>query len=170
MFSSKEQSGAVQVRAQRAVTDYARHARAIDERWADGGTPMQDLLRRYGSVRALVCGQYADVSPDVESLVEWVADELAARLWQSMGARTQAEARAYTVSSLRRQLGVGIVRAYAQFRLDRVCFVGQPRATVEAAMRAAHLGTGRGAEPVPDSFYAAFFAVQAAAARQGPLD
>ena len=64
--------------------------------------------------------------------------------------------------------------AFAQFLppacLDRVCFVGQARATVEAAMRAAHLGTGCGAEPVPDSFYAAFFAAQAAAAHQRPLN
>ena len=95
--------------------------------------------------------------------------------WRRVSGRAWAPARRLRRGPIRSRpsaarLGVGIVRAYAQFRLDRVCFVGQPRATVEAAMRAAHLGTGRGAEPVPDSFYAAFFAVQAAAARQGPLD
>ena len=48
-----------------------------------------------------------------------------------MGARSQAEARAYFTGRLRRSWGILAVREFAQHRIRRVCYVGsghKPRA------------------------------------------
>ena len=43
-------------------------------------------LRTFTRVRGLVFGNYAEVSPDVHSLVSIAAEAMAQRRWQGMGA------------------------------------------------------------------------------------
>ena len=105
-------------------------------------------------MRALVFGQYGEASGDVHDLLDEAAAALARKRWAAMGAHTQAEAKSYFASSLRRQLALATVRELARHRLNRVDFVGMPRAVVEARMRAGP-PAGRGSAPLLDgnAFY-----------------
>ena len=53
------------------------------------------------------------------------------RAWHMLGARTQVEARAFYMASLRRQLGVQVVREMAHHRLRRLPWIGVPRSAMD---------------------------------------
>jgi len=140
-----EQSGGVAERAHRVQADYDRHARRLDERIAArnhprGGlgagpgdtTDVLDHLHSFTRVRGLVCGNYAECSPDVHELLAITADGLAQRRWRLMGARSMTEARAFFIARLRRSLSVVIAREMARHRLRRIPFIGVPRAAIRA--------------------------------------
>ena len=60
-------------------------------------------LAQYPPVRALVIGQYDEASTDLHELFDIAVVELATRAsWRFLGARSQAEARGYFASSMRR--------------------------------------------------------------------
>ena len=131
------QAGAVADRAHSVHRGYERHARDLDAR-ADvrahnrGSTDaVQTMLRSYGTVRSLVIGQYGEASLDVHELLSLAADEASRNTWSFLGARSQAEARAYYVARLRRSWSCVFVREFARHRLRRVCYIGaghRPRA------------------------------------------
>ena len=86
---------------------YAHHARQMDARHSPPGTtPIYDRLRTLTDlrVRGLVVGQYGEASEDVHGIADAVAEALAGQRWRLMGARTQTEARAYFISTVRREL------------------------------------------------------------------
>ena len=112
-------------------------------------------MRALGPIRALVFGNYAEVSPDVEDLLERAAQELARRRWAVMGAHNEAEARSYFISTLRRKLGLVVMREMARHRLNRVQYVGVRRAAL--ASRA----STRPASSEPLSHHGEFAAWQA---------
>ena len=58
-------------------------------------------------------------------IADAVAEALAGQRWRLMGARTQTEARAYFISTVRRELGITFVIAMARHRLQREPFVGR---------------------------------------------
>ena len=61
-------------------------------------------------------------------------ESAAAREWRQAGARTREEYRAHALATIRRRIGLVAVRAHARHRLDRVPFIGVPRAAVRARM------------------------------------
>ena len=131
-----EQGGAVVERAYRVIGEYVRHARRLDTQYSpQGATPVEDRLGSLGDVRGLVFGQYGETSPDVDALLSAAADGVARRIWLRYGARSQSEARSFAVASIRRRLGVFVVREMARHRLRRAMYVGVPRSVVERAMR-----------------------------------
>ena len=136
-----EQSGAVAERAHRvggggSGGQYGHHARALDQAHSPPGTtPIADRLASFGQVRALVFGQYAECSADVDSLVTHAAHEIARRRWRLQGARSEAEARSYWVGICRRRIGVAAARAFARFRIRRLPFIGVPRAAIDARVQ-----------------------------------
>ena len=65
-------------------------------------------------------------------IADAVAEALAGQRWRLMGARTQTEARAYFISTVRRELGITFVIAMARHRLQREPFVGMSPAAVRA--------------------------------------
>ena len=146
-----EQAGAVAERAHRvgggpSGGEYGRHARALDLAHSPAGTtPIVDRLTTFGQVRALVFGQYAETSPDVDSLVLECAYAIARKRWRLMGARSEAEARSYWVGVCRRRVGVAVARAMARFRIRRSPFLGVPRAVLDERARRGALGLPTGA-------------------------
>ena len=72
---------------------------------------------------------------DVHELIGMVADQVAARHWRHMGARSQSEARGFYVQRIRRRLCLITGREMARHRLRRIPFIGVPRATVRARMQ-----------------------------------
>ena len=121
-------------------------------------------------MRGLVVGQYGEASEDVHAIVSTVADALAHLRWKEMGARTQSEARAYFVASVRRELGLTFVIAMARHRLQREPFVGMTRAQVRALRDARGLADRRALEPsLPDQWVYDFYRHQAPGGRgDGP--
>ena len=171
--AAEQQSGAVAARALSVQGEYDSHAKRLDDAAfpaaaaavAAGGprpagtTPVADRVRSWGGVRALVLVQYCECSSDVHDLIDAAAaaDALARRHWARMGMHTQSEAKGYFVNQLRRRLGTVAMREMARHRLNRVHFVGMPRAVVEAIMsargRAGARGGGSGSEPTLDDFH-----------------
>ena len=88
---------------------------------------MEATLGQYGQVRGLVWGQYGEASLAVHELFDLAVQSAARRSWRDIGARSEAEARGYFSSTMRRRWGVIAVRAMARHRLRRVHFVGAPR-------------------------------------------
>ena len=158
-WARDDQSGAVAMRAHAVNGQYQAHARRLDR--LPGVPPMATpaalRLASFGAVRALVFGQYAEVSNDVLSLVAECARLIARAHWRRMGCRSESEAYGIIVSSLRRQVGAVAARAQARHRISRWQWVGVPRAVVDArnaARRTArgHLGGAAvpPAEPDPE--------------------
>ena len=84
---------------------------------------------------------------------------MAERDWRCLGARTQSEARAFYIATLRRQLGVHVVREMARHRLHRLPWIGVPRSVVTRRGARGTLGTGGtrpqvDGVPQPADFYA----------------
>ena len=74
-----------------------------------------------------------------------------------MGARNEAEARAFVLSRLRRRVGLVVVREMARHRLRRLPYIGVPRHIVEERMQPFHLRAierGGGAAVSAADFYA----------------
>ena len=141
-----EQSGAVAERAHRvngaaSGGEYGAHARELDRLYSrPPSTPIADRLQSFGQVRALVFGQYAETSPDVDALVVECAYAIARKRWRLMGARSEAEARSYWVGICRRRIGIAVARAMARFRIRRAPFLGVPRAVLDERTRRGVLG------------------------------
>ena len=133
--SGEGQAQAVEARAHRVPRDYREHARRLDMRCYQGGTRIRDRLHALGGCRGLVFGHYSEASRDVHELIGLVADQVAARHWRRMGARTQAEARGFYIQRFRRRLCLVVGREMARHRLRRIPFIGVPRATVRARMQ-----------------------------------
>ena len=97
-------------------------------------------LQQYGRVRALVFGQYGEASTDVHELLDITVDRATRDSWRFLGARSQAEARSYFTSTLRRAWGVATVREFARHRVSRLCFIGAVRGQGAQAVRARSQG------------------------------
>ena len=126
--------------------DYERHARDLDLR-ADvrahnGGSTgaVAAALAQSPPVRALVIGQYGEASTDVHELFDIAVERATRDSWRFLGARSQAEARGYFASSMRRSWGVAFVREMARHRVSRLCFVGTTRRAGARAARAQAAG------------------------------
>ena len=91
-----------------------------------------DRLTSLGGVRGVAFGHYSEMSADGHELLAITADQLAASRWRLMGARSYAEARAFYIQQIRRQLGLLVGREFARHRLRRLPFIGVPRAAVRA--------------------------------------
>ena len=120
-----ERGGAVAERAHAVNRAYLAAARALDQRFQTGGGVLATLTG-FGDVRALVIGNYAEMSDDLHQLREraaWAASEF----WERLGSRTRAEAVSYFSSQLRYSWGVAAARAFARHRLRRVIYVGAER-------------------------------------------
>ena len=89
-------------------------------------------LRSFPRVRGLAFGQYGEWSEDVDVLLSAAADGAARSTWRHLGARTQAEARAYYITRFRRRLGLTVAIELARHRVRRVPYVGVTRAQVQA--------------------------------------
>ena len=79
------------------------------------------------------------------------------QVWQWVGARNEAEARACVLSPLRRRVGLVVVGEMARHRLRRVPDIGVPRHIVEERMQPFHLPAidrGAGAAVAAGDFYA----------------
>ena len=85
--SGAEQSGAMAYRSTRVQPEYQSHARALDQRFTPGHTPIADRLASYTAVRALTFGAYGEASPDVHIIIAVIARMRARDLWRSIGAR-----------------------------------------------------------------------------------
>ena len=106
---------------------YLHHAGQLAQTHHPGSTPIEDRLRSFTPVRALVFGQYGEASAaDVHALVAAAASAEARRVWRRWGARTESEARSMIVASMRRRLGVFVCREFARHRLRRLPLVGVP--------------------------------------------
>ena len=108
-------------------------------------------------MRALVFGNYGECSADVHHLLDACATAVARKIWQWVGARNEAEARACVLSRLRRRVGLVVVREMARHRLRRVPYIGVPRHIVEERMQPFHLRAierGGGAAVSAADFYA----------------
>ena len=93
-------------------------------------------------MRALVFGQYAEASADVHALLRVAAEGMAQREWKRLGARSYAEARAFYISSLRRQMGIAVAREMARHRLRRVPMIGVPREVLLRRRALGQVGNG----------------------------
>ena len=83
-------------------------------------------------------------------LLDACATAVARKTWQWVGARNEAEARAWVLSRLRRRVGLVVVRKMARHRLRRIPYIGVPRHIVEERMQPFHLRAierGGGAAP-----------------------
>ena len=141
---TRDQSGAVQARAQRVHTDYVRHARALDARYYPAGHPRHgdpgpilQLLLSHGRVRGAVFGAYGEWSWDVEWLLEEAASQAAQTSWARMGYRRPSEARALILQWYRRRMGITVVRAMARHRWRHSQYVGLTGVQLEHARRRA---------------------------------
>ena len=98
------------------------------------------------------------------------AEMRARRMWRAMGARSWSEAFGFILQSMRRRLGVVVVREFARHRLHRVPFIGHTRASLararshaELQVAAMHAGPAQGIRW--EDFYAHQHYAQAGAAR-----
>ena len=125
-------AGNVAERARRVPIEYVDHARRLDDRHhgvdrddARGG-PVLAALRAWPPVLGLIFGAFGEASDEVEELVQEVATRRASAEWRRMGAREEAEARAFILAQLRRQWGCCAVRERARMLLARLPQVGRP--------------------------------------------
>ena len=70
-----------------------------------------------------------------DELLDIVVERATRDSWRFLGARSQAEARSYFTSSMRRAWGVAAVREFARHRVSRLCFVGAVRRPGAQAVR-----------------------------------
>ena len=107
---------------------------------------VEGRLRSLGHIRALVVGNYGEVSDDGHQLLDAAANAAAAESWRLLGARSAAEAKGYYVRCMRRSWGIAIVREFARHRLRRVGHVGAPRLDTRAERARAAQATTLGGE------------------------
>ena len=141
---TRDQSGAVQARAQRVHTDYVRHARALDARYYPAGHPRHgdpgpilQLPPLAWAREGAVFGAYGEWSWDVEWLLEEAASHAAQTSWARMGHRRPSEARALILQWYRRRMGITVVRAMARHRWRHSQYVGLTRVQLEHSRRRA---------------------------------
>ena len=95
---------------------YVTHARHLDTAYGAGAQPFLQRLQSFGPVRGLAAGQYGEVSPDGHSLVQACAESIANRRWRELGARSAKEACGFVTATVKRRLGLVLVREMARFR------------------------------------------------------
>ena len=81
-----------------------------------------------------------EASTDVHELLDIAVERATRDSWRFLGARSQAEARSYFASSMRRAWGVAFVREMARHRVSRLCYVGTTRRAGARAARAQAAG------------------------------
>ena len=142
-----QQCGAVMEREHLVGPAYRRHAEQLDRAHSGppaGRTPIADRLASFTEVRALVFGNYAEMSDDCFSLLEVAATAMARKRWALMGARTMDEARGYIIQRLRQRMGIVCAREFARYRIGRVAFCGVQRAALVQRMQRGMPGLGGG--------------------------
>ena len=107
---------------------------------------VEGRLRSLGHIRALVVGNYGEVSDDGHQLLDAAANTAAAESWRLIGARSIAEAKGYYVRCMRRSWGIAFAREFARHRLRRVGHVGAPRLATRAERARAAQATTLGGE------------------------
>ena len=136
-----ERRHAVTERARKVPSDYAAHARRLDEEHFDisagavrmGTVPQGPVLTRlmtYPDTVGLVFGAYGEASDSVHRLLD-EAVASAARDWAAIGARSEAEARSFLSTRYHRLWGITAARAAARLRLSRMRYIGLSREEVE---------------------------------------
>ena len=95
-------------------------------------------------MRACVVGHFGECSPDIHHLVELAAEGMAESRWRLMGARSEAEARAYFLTTVRRELSVRIWTAMVRHRLERLVYAGVPHEAVRRMRDENQVAFGRG--------------------------
>jgi len=136
-----ERRHAVTERARKVPSDYAAHARRLDEEHFDvsagavrmGTVPQGPVLTRlmtYPDTVGLVFGAYGEASDSVHRLLD-EAVASAARGWADIGARSEAEARSFLSTRYHRLWGITAARAAARLRLSRMRYIGLSREEVE---------------------------------------
>ena len=132
----QDQSGAVAARAHAVAASYRWHAGRLDRQYspldAHGAqtTPISDRLESFTAPRALVFGQYCEVSTDVDALLGLAATSSAQARWRVLGARNMTEARGYILTTYQRRLALASAREFARHRVHRLPFIGVPRAAI----------------------------------------
>ena len=145
-----QQCGAVMEREHHQVSHqvgpaYRRHAEQLDRAYsAAGRTPIADRLASFTEVRALVFGNYGELSCDCHALLELAATATARKRWGLMAARTMVEARGYIIQRLRQRMGIVCAREFARYRLRRVAYCGVQRAALVQRMQRGMPGLGGG--------------------------
>ena len=112
---------------------YLSHAQRLDrDHSAPGTTPIEQRLRSFTTTRGLVYGNYGEASADVHDLIRTAARRMADQRWRAEGARSSSELYSFIACRCYRRVGMRVVQAFARHRLQRVPYVGAPRAVVVA--------------------------------------
>ena len=81
--------------------------------------PLCTKLHTYGRVKGFIFGPYG-VSKDLKWLVNEMAGCKAEKCWRLCGARDVADAKKVFAASMRRTLGVAMVREQSRLKFDRI--------------------------------------------------
>ena len=73
------------------------------------------------------------MSSDFESLLKDVAKEGTSMTWKELGAKSWQDAHSYWTQRLRRVWGMAMIRENAQFKIDRMAYVGNRAAVAQRA-------------------------------------
>ena len=116
----------VQQRARDIPGEYERKARRLDLQYHSvpqedpRGGPILAALRAWPAPIGLVFGAFGEASESVEELAQAITTKRAAAEWKAMGARTEAEAKAFIIAQLRRRWGCAAVQERARLLIARV--------------------------------------------------
>ena len=130
-------------RARDILGEYERKARRLDLQYHNvpqedpRGGPILAALRAWPAPIGLVFGAFGEASESVEELAQAITTKRAAAEWKAMGARTEAEAKAFIIAQLRRRWGCAAVQERARLLIARVPQVGRPllRQSIAAGAR-----------------------------------
>ena len=129
--------GAVDRRAQAVPAEYVTKARRLDHRFCstpEGEVgPVERRLERFGAVRGVVFGHWAEGSTNAEALLSHAARCGAELHWTRMRAREPTDAIGTLSWMLRRRWGMTAWRAAIRLLHDRLEYVG--RGAVAGQMR-----------------------------------
>ena len=91
----------------------------------------------------------------MHDLLEAAAESMAKAKWAQLGCHSQGEAKGFFLNDFKRRLGLVAMREMARHRINRVHFVGMPRAVVDQIMsgRARAAANGRASAPQLDAFH-----------------
>ena len=82
--------------------------------------PVESRLAAFGTVRPMVVGQYGELSPFFEELIDAAADSGAGKHWRRMRSDPPAVTRGFIVQMLRRSWGMAAFRANARLVTRRL--------------------------------------------------
>jgi hypothetical protein len=119
--SLRERRHAANLRGRAIQNEYARKARAVDQKWCGtpAGTqgPIEQRLLQFGPVFGLTLGGFGEVNDNMDVLVSRCATRAAESKWRLMGANNLAEAKQTFKARIRRSIGVEGARGLARLRL-----------------------------------------------------